>query len=312
VRFNRGGQLYAPWGYIAGTHPDPIEKKPFFHVEPGSIAFSFGMVGCDLHCAYCQNWLSSQVLRDRHAATPITDVSAEALVAAALRGGATSMVSTYNEPLITVEWAAHVFERARTAGLRTGIVSNGFASTHVLDYLSPQLDMAKIDLKTMEDRRYRDLGGRLQPVLDTIASLHARRVWVEVVTLLVPPGFNDSDDELDRLARFVAGVSPNLPWHVTAFHPDYHMADRASTSPDALARAAAIGRDAGLVFVYAGNLPGQLGRLEDTACPACRTTLVERRGFRVVASRIGADGRCPACGAVIPGRWDAPPPARRP
>ena len=190
VRFNRGGTLYAPWGYVGGVQCDPIEKKPFFHALPGALAYSFGMLGCDLHCSYCQNWVTSQALRDPRAVAPPLAVSPDALVGAAVREGASVLVSTYNEPLITAEWAVSIFREARGAGLRTAFVSNGNATPQALDYLRPHLDFYKVDLKSFEDRHYRQLGGRLAPILDTIRRLHALDVWLEVVTLLIP-GFND-------------------------------------------------------------------------------------------------------------------------
>ena len=302
VRFNTGGRLRVPWGYVAGAHADPIEKKPFYHVEPGSLAYSFGMLGCDLHCGYCQNWISSQALRDPGAGARIVEVQPDALVAEALRQRARAVVSTYNEPLITSEWAVAVFRLARQAGLRTGYVSNGNGTPRALEYLAPWIDVFKVDLKCFDDRAYRKLGGRLQPVLDTIQALHRGGVWVEVVTLVVP-GLNDSEHELGAIAQFLANVSPDIPWHVTSFHADYKMASTPSTTADQLRTAADIGGRAGLRYVYAGNLPGSVGRLEDTRCPHCRATLVERAGYRVSANRIGPDGACPGCGTVIPGRW---------
>ena len=302
VRFNRGGTLYAPWGYVASAQCDPIEKKPFFHAWPGSLAFSFGMLGCDMHCAYCQNWITSQALRDPSAVAPPRDVSPSDLVAQAVRLGARSVVSTYNEPLITSEWAVTVFREARRAGLATGYVSNGNGTPQVLAYLQPWLDACKVDLKSFDEHQYRRLGARLQPILDSVRDLHARGIWLEIVTLLVP-GFNDSEPELRRLTEFVAGVSPDVPWHVTAFHSDYKMTDPPDTTPAMLRRAAAIGRQAGLRYVYAGNLPGMVGDLEDTACPSCSRRLIERRGYRILRNELTPRGRCPGCDAEIPGRW---------
>ena len=302
VRFNRGGTLMVPWGYVAGAHSDPIEKKPFFHVEPGSRAFSFGMLGCDLKCACCQNWVTSQALRDPAAGSTITRTSPEELVHAAVRSGARSVVSTYNEPLITTEWAVAVFKAARAAGLLTGYVSNGHATPKVLDYLAPWIDMYKVDLKGFDELQYRNYGGHLEPVLETIRGLHARGIWVEVVTLVVP-GLNNSDDELGQLTAFLAGVSPDIPWHVTAFHPDYRMTDRAATTPDMLVHAADIGKRAGLRFVYAGNAAGRVGALENTVCPGCGSTLVERRAYWIGVCRVTADGHCPDCRRPIPGLW---------
>lgn len=302
VRFNRGGRLMVPWGYVAGAQSDPIEKKPFFHAFPGSRAFSFGMLGCDLHCSYCQNWVTSQALRDPSSTLESEPATPEDLVRAAVRSGARTLVSTYNEPLITAEWAVAVFKLAKQEGLATGFVSNGNGTPEVLAYLRPWVDLYKVDLKGFDDRHYRQLGGRLQPVLDTITSLHQMGFWLEVVTLLIP-GFNDSDEELQRLTAFLAGVSPSIPWHVTAYHEDYRMSGNGSTTPDMLVRAARIGREAGLQFVYAGNIPGAVGHLEDTRCPSCQETLVQRTAYFIRRNRITADGRCPCCGTVIPGRW---------
>ena len=302
VRFNRGGVLHVPFGYVGGVQCDPIEKKPFFHAHPGALAFSFGMLGCDLHCSYCQNWVTSQALRDPDAVSDPLDVTPAQLADEAVRLGGRVIVSTYNEPLITSEWAVAVFKQARARGLMTGYVSNGNGTPRVLEYIRPWVDLYKVDLKSFDDRHYRQLGGRLEPILDTIRTLHAMGVWLELVTLLIP-GFNDSADELHRLTEFVAQVSPDIPWHVTAFHKDYRMHDPANTTPDMLLRAVAIGRSHGLRFVYAGNLPGRVGDCENTRCPACKALLVERYGYLIRSYRLTADGSCPDCGTSIPGRW---------
>ena len=269
VRFNRGGTLFVPWGYTAGTQCDPVEKKPFFHAHPGALAYSFGMMGCDLHCAYCQNWVTSQALRDPSAVSPPHQASPEHLVRDAVAQGAKILVSTYNEPLITSEWAVAVFKEAKAAGLITGFVSNGNGTPQVLEYLRPWLDLYKVDLKSFDDRHYHELGGRIGPILDTIRRIHEMGLWLEIVTLLIP-GFNDSDDELRRLTEFLAGISPDIPWHVTAFHGDYKMQNDVArdTNVDDLLRAAEIGRNSGLRYIYAGNLPGLVGRLGRHALPA--------------------------------------------
>ncbi len=302
VRFNRGGRLMVPWGYVAGAQCDPIEKKPFFHAYPGALAFSFGMLGCDLHCAYCQNWVTSQALRNPRAMLHAQPASPDAMVQQAVRLGAKAVVSTYNEPLITAEWAVETFRRARAAGLVTGFVSNGNGTPEALEYLRPWIDLFKVDLKGFDDRRYRQLGGRLQPILETIQWLHRAGVWVEIVTLLVPD-FNDSPDELRRLTAFICGVSPAIPWHVTAYHEDYKMSGTGDTTPEMLLRAIEIGRASGLQFVYAGNAPGLVADLENTYCPACRALLVERTGYHIRSYHLTPDGACESCGAAIPGRW---------
>ena len=302
VRFNRGGMLYVPWGYVSGVQCDPVEKKPFFHARPGALAFSFGMLGCDLHCAYCQNWVTSQAIRDPEAVSRPTKATPEQLVRMAADEGAELIVSTYNEPLITVEWAVAIFKEARRAGLLTGFVSNGNATEEALNYLGPWVDLYKVDLKSFDDRQYRQLGGRLEPILETIRQLHRMGIWLEVVTLLVP-GFNDSAQELARLTEFIASVSPDIPWHVTAFHPDYRMTDPRFTGPRDLLRAVEFGRAAGLRYVYAGNLPGLVDSLENTYCARCRTLVIERDGYRIRGYQLTGGGTCPNCGEAIPGRW---------
>ncbi|MGI9102974.1 MAG: AmmeMemoRadiSam system radical SAM enzyme [Terriglobales bacterium] len=303
VRYNRGGTLYVPWGYVGGVQCDPIEKKPFFHAHPGALAYSFGMLGCDLHCGYCQNWVTSQALRDPSAISPPLQAAPELLVEQALQQGARVLVSTYNEPLITSEWAVAVFKEARAAGLVTGFVSNGNGTPQVLEYLRPWVELYKVDLKSFNDRHYHELGGRLQPILETIRRLHQMDFWVEIVTLLIPD-FNDSDDELKQMAEFLAGVSPDIPWHVTAFHGDYKMSETENTPVETLMRAAEIGTKAGLRYNYAGNLPGEVGDLENTRCHQCRQTLIRRYGYLITDYRITEAGCCPSCGTRIPGQWD--------
>lgn len=309
VRFNREGKLYVPWGYVAALQVDPIEKKPFYHAYPGHEVLTFGMLGCDYHCPYCQNWLTSQALRDPAsdvAGNFVRDITPEKMVALAQRYEAAGIVSSYNEPLITSEWAVAIFRRAKQAGMITGYVSNGNATQEVLEYLRPWTDLYKVDLKSMNDRNYRKLGGVLQHVLDTIRMVYEMGFWVEVVTLVVP-GFNDDEAELREAARFIASVSPDIPWHVTAFHPDYKMTEPPPTSVRTLVRAAEIGREEGLNFVYAGNVPGRVGPFEHTWCPKCDHLLIERYGFTVLQYHLTPEGACPKCGTPIPGRWPKDP-----
>ncbi|HSV85640.1 MAG TPA: AmmeMemoRadiSam system radical SAM enzyme [Levilinea sp.] len=310
VRFNQGGELRVPWGYVAALHTDPVEKKPFSHLLPGSRALTFGMLGCNFHCSYCQNWLTSQTLRDPAAsALPVQfaqEISAQDIVAHARQTGAQLIVSSYNEPLITSEWAIEVFKKARQAGLQCAYVSNGYGTPQALEYLAPYLTGYKIDLKTMQDSYYRSLGGVLQKVLDTIQLVYRLGLWLEVVTLVIP-GFNDSREELWDAGRFLASVSPDIPWHLTAFHPDYQMTDTAGTPAATLQMAAEIGQEAGLHYVYAGNLPGRVGSLEDTFCPHCQEMLIQRRGFVVQRYRLTANGACPRCATRIAGVWTDQP-----
>jgi pyruvate formate lyase activating enzyme len=302
VRFNEGGHLRVPVSYVAALQCDPTEKKPFFHALPGSDTLTFGMLGCDLHCAYCQNWLTSQALRDDAAVTTPQMVTPERLIAMARACGASMVGSSYNEPLITAEWAVEVFKQAKPAGFRTAFISNGNATPQVLDYLRPWTDCYKIDLKSMSDRNYRQLGGVVDNILDTVQMVHERGFWEEIVTLVIP-GFNDSADELKRAADFIAAVSPDIPWHVTAFHQDYRMNDNANTTAEQLIRACEIGREAGLRYIYAGNLPGRVGRWENTYCPSCDELLVERYGYLIKKMKVTPEGKCPSCSESIPGIW---------
>lgn len=302
VRFNQGGRLLAPTGYIGALQLDPVEKKPFFHALPGSDALSFGMLGCDYHCAYCQNWITSQAIRDPNAVSPIIPTTAEQLVGLAHRYGARIIASTYNEPLITSEWAVEVFKVAKRERITTAYISNGNGTPQVLDFIRPWVDLYKVDLKGFDDKDYRQLGGQLQVVLDTIRMLVERKFWVEIVTLIIPD-FNDSDEELKKIAEFLVSVSPDTPWHVTAFHKDYKMQGPANTTAETLIRAAQIGQAAGLKFVYAGNLPGRVGPYENTYCPGCRTLLIQRHGYTILKNNLLA-GCCPACRTAIPGVWE--------
>lgn len=303
VRFNEDGQLLVPHNYVAGLQSDPIEKKPFFHVAPGTDALSFGMLGCDFQCDYCQNWVTSQSLRDPDATTRMKETTVPDLVDRAERDGVKSIVSTYNEPLITSEWAREVFDEAkRRSDYFCGFVSNGNATERVLDYLEPVTDLYKVDLKSFRDRTYRQLGGELENTLRTIEMLNEKDFWLEIVTLVVP-GFNDDEEELRDIAQFIAGISEDIPWHVTAFHPDYEMTNQSNTRAEQLLRIAEMGRAEGLNFVYIGNVPGRVDDFENTYCPECDELLVEREGHRVLMQRITAEGHCSQCERSIPGRW---------
>jgi pyruvate formate lyase activating enzyme len=300
VRYNVGGKLFVPRGYVAALQSDPIEKKPFFHVYPGSDALTFGMLGCDLHCGYCQNWDISQALRDASAGRPPTMVTPEQLVEVGKRYGAKAVVSSYNEPLITSEWAVEVFKQAKMKGLLCAYVSNGNATRGVLEYIRPYVSAYKIDLKSMRDKSYRQLGAPLQNILDGVKLVHELGFWLEIVTLVVP-GFNDSPSELRDAAQFIASVSRDIPWHVTAFHSDYKMQEYDNTSVTTLLRACELGREAGLNYVYAGNIPGHVGEWEHTYCPSCHARLIERYGYTILDYTITAEGTCPQCGTKIPG-----------
>lgn len=309
VRFNKEGNLYVPWGYVSGLQADPIEKKPFYHLLPGSDALTFGMLGCDFHCEFCQNHLTSQFLRDpasSMAANTIRQISPEQIISFAVRSGAEIIASSYNEPLITSEWAVAIFKLAKREGIKCVIVSNGNATPEVLQYLQPYLTGYKIDLKTMQDKQYRKLGGVLHTVLDSIRKAYDLGMWVEVVTLIIP-SYNDSTQELMDAALYIKSISPDIPWHVTAYHPDYKMFDHPPTPARTLIRAAEIGQEAGLNYVYAGNLTGKVSEYENTYCPQCRSLLVERYGYTIKSYSISTDGSCEKCGTPIAGIWSDDP-----
>jgi len=302
VRFNVDGELRVPTGYVAGLACDPIEKKPFFHAFPGRDAMSFGMMGCDLHCSYCQNWVTSQAMRDDAAVANARPVTPLQIIDMATRYNAPVITSTYNEPLITSEWAMQVMRPAKERGFVGAYVSNGNATRRVLEYIRPCVQLYKVDLKSFRDREYRQLGGQLPNVKRTIRQLHEMGFWIEIVTLIVP-GLNNSDDELKEMADFLVSVSPDLPWHVTAFHTDYKMDSTPNTRIDRIVSAAQIGERAGLRYCYAGNRPGAVGEWEHTRCPTCRDTVIRRHGFMIQQNRL-RHGRCPTCQTPIPGFWD--------
>lgn len=304
VRGVREGQLWVPGGYVAGLQIDPIEKKPFYHVLPGNDALSFGMLGCDLHCDYCQNWVSSQTLRDDQAVARPRDVTVERLIEAAEQGAAPVIVSTYNEPLITAEWGKEVFEAATNQGFLCGFVSNGNATPEVLDYLRPYVSLYKVDLKTFDDAQYRSLGAPLAHILKGIELIFERKFWLEIVTLIVP-GLNDDEAQLRGIARFLADLSPDIPWHVTAYRPMY-KSDRPATPASTLMKAAEIGREEGLRYIYCGNRPGQVGDFENTNCFDCGEVLIERSSFRIRHNHMTEAGTCPTCNKTPPGIWQHP------
>ncbi|MCK4579289.1 MAG: hypothetical protein KAU50_10895, partial [Candidatus Marinimicrobia bacterium] len=247
------------------------------------------------------NWLTSQTLRDKQAGTQPAEITAEQVVATAIDCGSGAVVSSYNEPLITAEWAYDIFSLAQQAGLKTALVSNGHGTPQALEFLRPVTDAIKIDLKSMSRASYRELGLSLKVVLDTLERAWRLGFWVEVVTLVVP-GFNDTADELTEIAAFVAGVSPQIPWHVSAFHPDYRYTGAPPTPVDTLVQAGEIGRAAGLEYVYAGNVDALLPDMVNTTCPGCSAELIRRVGYYILDNQI-SEGRCPSCSREIPGVW---------
>jgi len=296
-RVERGCLVSLVYDRIAALHADPVEKKPFFHVLPGTRTLSFAAPGCNLPCAWCQNASLSQCAGE---SLPGRELAPDGLVALAHEQGCPSLAATYSEPTVFFELAQAVGRCAAAAGLLNLWVTNGFLSAEARRELAGWLDAANVDLKSMKDETYRAYcGGRLAPVLATLEELHAAGVWLEVTTLLIP-GLNDSPDELGQAARFLARLDPELPWHLTAFHPEHRVRDRPRTPPETLERAVELGREAGLEYVYAGNV--ELAGGGTTRCPGCGAVVVERRGLRLAALSL-VDGACPACGTRLAGRW---------
>lgn len=300
VRENRGGRLVTlVYGEAAAAHVDPIEKKPFYHFLPGSTALSVAAAGCNFRCGFCQNWQISQSPRRPGGAIGGEPYPPAAVVRAALDAGCRSVSYTYTEPTIFFEYAYDTARLAREAGLLNTFVTNGYMTAEALETVRPFLDAANVDLKAFRDETYRTVcGARLEPVLETIRLMRRLGVWVEVTTLVVP-GLNDGPAELGDMARFIAGVGPDIPWHISRFHPDFEYAGTPPTPLAALRAAAEAGRRAGLRHIYVGNVPGEP---EDTACASCGQVLIRRRGFDVLENALRGS-RCPRCGTELAGRF---------
>ncbi len=301
VRENREGQLVSlVYGKLVSMNADPVEKKPLFHFLPGSISFSISTVGCNFRCKHCQNWQISQFPHLFNGKITGDDVDPGKVVETALDCGASSIAYTYVEPTIFHEMAKDTAEIAARHGIKNIFVSNGFMSRAAAEDISQVLDGINIDLKAFTDRFYREIcGARLKPVLENIELMHHLGVWVEVTTLVIP-GWNDSDHELRDIARFIKGISPSIPWHVSAFHPAFELRLTPPTPVSTLVRAREIGLEEGLHYVYQGNTPGSGG--ENTMCHRCGAVLVERRGYSILENRM-QNGRCPSCSQEIPGVW---------
>ena len=298
VRENRGGTLYTlVYGKLCAEHVDPIEKKPLFHVLPGSKSYSIATVGCNFHCSHCQNYIISQV--PRTASIQGREYTAEEVVERALAHDCRSISYTYTEPTIFFEFAYDTARLAQKAGLKNIFVTNGYISKQALTTIAPYLDAANIDLKGFSEEFYRDyVHARLSEVLDSIIQYRALGIWIELTTLIIP-GLNDSEEQLQGIASFILkNLGVDTPWHVTQFYPTYQLTNRPRTPITTLRRAREIGLAAGLRYVYEGNVPGEGG--ENTTCPSCHTLLIERYGFAIKLNRIRNE-TCPDCGAPIAG-----------
>jgi pyruvate formate lyase activating enzyme len=300
VRENRGGTLYSlVYGRVIAEHADPVEKKPLFHFLPGSGAFSIATPGCNFRCRHCQNFSIAQVPADTTFSMP--QRKPQEIVESAVRSGCRSIAYTYTEPTIFFEFALDTARLAQKAGMRNIFVTNGYLAAEPLAAIAPYLDAANIDLKAFSEKTYREIcGAGLGGVLDSICAYKKHGIWIELTTLIIP-GLNDSDTELGETARFIAeNTGVDTPWHVSRFHPTFRMTDRPPTPVTSVLRAAAIGRAAGLNYVYTGNI--QTGRGENTICPGCQQTVIARDGFTVTAERL-QKGCCPDCGAAVAGVW---------
>lgn len=302
VRVNRSGVLHTlAYDRLIAAHADPVEKKPLFHFLPGTLAYSIATVGCNFHCSYCQNWEISQLPRIHSNGLPGEKITPKEIVDLALQAGCKTVAYTYTEPTIFFELAFDTAILASEAGLKNIFVTNGYMTAEALRMIQPYLHAANIDLKGFDDKRHRRMSGaKLPPVLDSIVLAKELGIWLEVTTLVVP-GHNDSDQELEQIARFLKSVDPGIPWHLSAFFPAYRMLDVEPTDRESLSRAWQIGKEAGLSYVYCGNIP-ELH--ENTNCHRCNRSLIARSGFTVVSNRLD-QGHCPACHGTIPGVWQS-------
>jgi pyruvate formate lyase activating enzyme len=298
VRENRGGTLYSlVYGRVVAEHLDPVEKKPLFHVRPGSTSYSIATAGCNFRCRHCQNYAISQM--EPEMAIPGVPRTPEEVVESAVGSGAASIAYTYTEPTIFFEFALDTARLARERGLLNIFVTNGYIGPEPLAAIAPYLDAANIDLKGFSEKFYREIvGARLGEVLECIVDYRRLGIWLELTTLIIP-GLNDSDAELEGIASFmVQNLGPHTPWHVSQFYPTYKLDDRSRTPVSTLRRARDLGLAAGLHHVYEGNVPGEGG--ENSFCPSCGALIIERFGYRIVANRL-RQGACGQCGAKIAG-----------
>jgi len=298
VRENEDGTLYAlAYGKVIARHVDPIEKKPLYHFWPGSFIYSIALPGCNFRCEWCQNADISQMPRERGVIAG-QEISPDVIVDSAQQTRCRGMAYTYTEPTIFFEYAYDVARLARDKDLKNIFVTNGYMTADMLDLFGPYLDAANVDLKSFRDDVYRrHIGGRLQPVLDSLQKMKEIGIWLEVTTLVVP-GVNDDPDELRDIAQFVAqALGPETPWHISRFFPSYRKTDVPPTAIFTIQEAQQIGREAGLRYVYAGNVAGETS----TTCHQCGRALIQRSGYRIIGNDIDEVGCCSYCGAPVAG-----------
>lgn len=300
VRKNIDGTLYTlVYGRVVSMNIDPIEKKPFFHFQPGSTSFSIASVGCNFRCEHCQNFEISQYPKEHEGEILGQHVTPEAIVEAAEKNGCKSISYTYTEPTIFFEFAYDCARLAHKRGIKNVFVSNGYTTPEATKVIAPYLDGNNIDLKGNDDFYKKMCGGKLDPVKETIRLMKELGVWVEVTTLIIPD-YNDSEEDLRNIAEFINSVDPFIPWHVTQFYPTYQLTDKPRTPIKTLRRARDIGFETGLKYVYEGNVPGEGG--ENTYCHNCKKLLIKRFGFSIIENRV-KDGNCSECGTDMKGVW---------
>ncbi|MBW1837011.1 MAG: AmmeMemoRadiSam system radical SAM enzyme [Deltaproteobacteria bacterium] len=300
VRENQGGILNTlVYGKLIARHIDPIEKKPLFHLFPGSLSYSIATVGCNFKCRFCQNADIAQMPSDRNGVIMGDFYTPEDIVKAAAKGNCQSIAYTYTEPTVYFEFAYDTAKLAHEKGIKNVFVTNGYMTAEALEMIHPYLDAANVDLKAFKEEFYRDLcGAKMEPVKETLKRMKTLDVFVEVTTLIIP-GLNDNEAELEQLASFIAeDLGPETPWHISRFHPTYKLMDHPSTPLETLVAARKIGQKAGLRYVYTGNVPGEVG--ENTFCYNCGNLLIERWGFLVKKNHI-EKGRCTFCNTQIDG-----------
>jgi len=296
VNKNENGELKTlVYGHPSALNLDPVEKKPLYHLLPGTTALSLGTVGCNFKCPFCQNWQISQ----EHSVDTSVAISPQRMVEMALESGASSIAYTYNEPTIFYPYAKDIGVLAKEQGLKNIFVTNGFESPEVVEDIASWLDAANVDLKSWDEAYYKKvLKGGLEAIKSTLKAMVREGIWVEVTTLLIE-GENDSDADLEAMAHFIVDeLGVHVPWHLSAFHPDYKMQDHENTKLSTLQRAKKIAKDAGLLYVYMGNVPVH----GDTYCPDCNTLLIDRTGYAITQNRL-IDGHCPQCNRKIEGVW---------
>ncbi len=299
VRKNINGTLFSlSYGKLIACNVDPIEKKPIFHLLPGSSSLSIATMGCNFRCSFCQNWQISQASKDGTGELPGEYVTPEKIIRLAQEYHTRSISYTYTEPTIFFEYAYEIAKQAKEKGIYNIFVTNGFMTREMLEMSKGIIDAANVDLKSFRDEYYKKVcGGRLEPVLDSIKLMKKLGMWIEITTLLVP-GMNDSEPELNEIADFIFSCGRDIPWHISRFHPDYDMMDLPATSTKALEIARLIGINKGLKYVYVGNLPHQ--GWEDTICHSCKNTLIERSGYSILQNNL-IGPKCSFCKATIEG-----------